>query len=330
MQKNCYEILGIDKSATQQQITKAYHDLVKKWHPDKCTDKIKKTVAKQRTSEINKAYERIKCAKKRQEYDEELEEQQSLESESVDNFTDNISLSSLSSSSSDSVDSMTSSQFKRNLRELNIEINGLDSESDYEDYEYKHQKSYENEDVKKYNERMEQKFQDFLKQKNKGADLNVDLHLTLEELNSGVRKLVVVDRNITRFNTEKYTFEIDVGVGTRENDTVVVPEFGNYVMINGRLGKCPGDAVVHVKCIPHDKFKKNDYDLLTTCEITLQEALKGFSKTIVGLNKKKFTINVDPIEKTNYVHVVENKGLTRSDGSIGNMCINFIVNLKKK
>ena len=42
MEISSYEILGIEKNSTQAQIKKAYHELVKKWHPDKCKGSFKK------------------------------------------------------------------------------------------------------------------------------------------------------------------------------------------------------------------------------------------------------------------------------------------------
>ena len=49
------KILGIPKSATEQEVRRAYRDLVKKWHPD--TNKTKE--AKNKMQEINHAFEII-------------------------------------------------------------------------------------------------------------------------------------------------------------------------------------------------------------------------------------------------------------------------------
>jgi molecular chaperone DnaJ len=58
-----YEVLGVAKSATQDEIKKAFHKLAHKYHPDKGGDEKK-------FKEINEAYQVLSDAKKRQQYDQ--------------------------------------------------------------------------------------------------------------------------------------------------------------------------------------------------------------------------------------------------------------------
>jgi DnaJ-class molecular chaperone len=63
MKKNYYEILGVDKKSTQDDIKKAYRNLSKKYHPDKNGGDDSKF------KEINEAYDTLGDEVKRREYD---------------------------------------------------------------------------------------------------------------------------------------------------------------------------------------------------------------------------------------------------------------------
>ena len=63
--KNLYEILGVSKNATQDEIKKAYRKLARKYHPDIC----KKPECEEKFKEINMAYEILIDPKKRRQYD---------------------------------------------------------------------------------------------------------------------------------------------------------------------------------------------------------------------------------------------------------------------
>lgn len=61
--KNPYTVLGIDKSATDEEVKKAYRKLAMKYHPDRVEtmgEEIKRNAEKQ-FKEINEAYETIKA-----------------------------------------------------------------------------------------------------------------------------------------------------------------------------------------------------------------------------------------------------------------------------
>ena len=64
---NYYEILGVSKDATQEEIKKKFRELAKKTHPDKT-----KEDSEEKMAEINKAYEILSDKERREKYDKHL------------------------------------------------------------------------------------------------------------------------------------------------------------------------------------------------------------------------------------------------------------------
>lgn len=65
--KDYYQILGVDRKASADEIKKAYRKLAVKFHPDKNPDNVK---AEDRFKEASEAYEVLGNAEKRKKYDE--------------------------------------------------------------------------------------------------------------------------------------------------------------------------------------------------------------------------------------------------------------------
>ena len=54
--KDPYEVLGVRRGASEDEIKKAYRDLVKQYHPDRYKGNPLENLAEEKMQEINEAY----------------------------------------------------------------------------------------------------------------------------------------------------------------------------------------------------------------------------------------------------------------------------------
>ena len=66
--RDYYEVLGVDKSATDEELKKAFRKLAKQYHPD--ANPNNKEEAEKKFKEVNEAYEVLSDKQKRSMYDQ--------------------------------------------------------------------------------------------------------------------------------------------------------------------------------------------------------------------------------------------------------------------
>jgi len=64
-----YEVLGVDRNSTPEEIKKKYREKVKKYHPDRYTDPELRKAAEEKFKEIQEAYDVLSDSRKKSTYD---------------------------------------------------------------------------------------------------------------------------------------------------------------------------------------------------------------------------------------------------------------------
>ncbi|XP_072932489.1 dnaJ homolog subfamily C member 25 homolog [Epargyreus clarus] len=73
---NCYEVLGVSREATKNEIGKSYRQLARKYHPDLHREANAKKIAEEKFKEIATAYEILRDDEERADYDYMLDNPQ--------------------------------------------------------------------------------------------------------------------------------------------------------------------------------------------------------------------------------------------------------------
>eukprot|EP01059_Diplonema_ambulator_P035125 TRINITY_DN8170_c0_g1_i2.p1 TRINITY_DN8170_c0_g1~~TRINITY_DN8170_c0_g1_i2.p1 ORF type:complete len:206 (+),score=43.18 TRINITY_DN8170_c0_g1_i2:403-1020(+) len=149
---------------------------------------------------------------------------------------------------------------------------------------------------------------------------------TLEELFTGASRAVTVP-------TETLT---STGVAYEQGQTVISFDLekglapGSVLKFHGRGSSMDGNPVkgdVHitVELLDHPLFQWDGDNLLYTQEITLEQALCGFSIEIPTLDKRKISVFVNDVVHPQYTKVIKGEGMPvyQKKGLRGDLVMRF-------
>lgn len=325
--RNYYDVLGVSRVANNTQIQKAYHGLVKIWHPDKYRGS--KLVAQKKLADINKAYETLKNDETRKRYDQENPVQTTqrtnpffggfgtfdgTKNQSKPYYPNSFSES---GSDSDTGSPFNMEKFRKKLNEINESLakSGIDVNAPSESSDDDNNEPF---DIRKY---------DYLFNSAKGTDINVNLIVTLEDVYKGAIKKVKIQKKMSDGKNKNETKSITLRTNTCDGDVYTINGAGNHMTSDNKVAKEPGNVIVNITIKEHGIYRRKGSDLYTTMEISLKEAEEGFTKKIKGIDGKMITIVMDPLEKSSDVHVKEKKGMRKSPTgkTFGDLYVDFVV-----
>lgn len=291
-----YEILGVNKDATQEDIKKAYRKLSLQLHPDRNNNSQEST---QKYQEINSAYEVLSSEQDRANYDRQR----------------------------------NSPFFNHGQGHMNMEMNPADIFNFLNKNVFEQMGGMGNMGAMNFGP-MGMSFNginlgdmtmDGIKNKlMKPVPIVKTEEIHLSKAYTGCKipvniKRWVVENGIKREENE--TVYLPVPKGVDDNELIILRGKGNSLSQNNA-----GDVKVFIKIINDTGFIRSGLDLLLNKTITLKEALCGFSFDLKYIDGRTFKITNGGgnVITNNYNKVINNMGLTR-DEHVGNLLINFTV-----
>jgi DnaJ-class molecular chaperone len=290
---NHYEVLGVSKDASEQDIKKSYRSLSLKYHPDRNSSEEATTKIQQ----VNEAYEILSDQAKRQQYDMEqaggipgfgMGGMPFAHMNSMNEFND--------------INNIFNMMFGGggmpggpNIRVFHTGGPGINIRT-----EFSHNFVQRPEPITK-------NIQITLEQSYNGCNFTLDI------------ERMVIENNMRR--SENETIHLSIPRGIDNDETIVLGDKGNS--INGQRG----ELRLIVKVINNSEFRRNNLDLIFNKKISLKESLCGFVFEINHLNGKRLSLNntTSPtVIKPNFKKVVPNMGMSK-ESSTGNLIIEFDV-----
>lgn len=294
MSDNYYNILGVEESATKEEIKKAYRGLSFKFHPDKNPGNSEATGKFQKISE---AYETLGDEQKREEYDMSRKNPFMRMNGMNGNNGMDVPMDDIFNMFFGGMPGFPPgmSGFPPGVK-LHVFNGGP---------------------------------MGFHQAIQKPSPIIKNITINLEQILNGATVPLEIERWIVENGMkvfENETVYVTIPQGIDEGEMIILRDKGNVINENAK-----GDIKIFVKITNDTLFKRSGLDLIFDKNITLKEALCGFSFEIKYVNGKSYTLNNNKgnIIPPEYRKIYPNMGLKRGEHS-GNMIIHFHVDFPEK
>jgi len=314
MGRDLYAELGVSKSASEDELKKAYRKLAMKWHPDKNKDNREK--AEEKFKKISEAYDVLSDPKKREVYDR---------------FGEEGLKGGFPGGANGGGAGFSGANFNfRRPEDLFAEVFGGRSP------------------FGGGGGGMEDIFSAFSSggmggmggghpfgghpgcgfsggpnmrtRRSKPSPTTNNVSFDLKELYTGVTKKYKISRNVSGKPVEEI-ITLDVRPGWKKGTKITFEGKGDQP-----VGQMAGDVVFVIDEKPHAHFKRDGNDLVYEQEVSLAQALCGFAMSIPTLDGRTLRANISEVVRPGYEKVIPSEGMPIKGGATkGNMRLRFQV-----
>jgi curved DNA-binding protein len=290
--KDYYDILGVPKNASQDDIKKAYRKLARKFHPDV----NKSPGAEAKFKDINEANEVLSDDSKRKRYDQlggNWEQGQdftpppgwenmNFKFHRAGNHSKNFDFGDLGGSMggfSDFFESIFGGGFENSFNQTEQDIYGRGRNV-------------------------------------KGQDQEASLTISLDDAYFGTTKTIELMSHGSGLNygNTKKKYDVKIPPGTTNGSIIRLAGQG----LKGRGNSLPGDLLLKIDIASHPVFHLNNYDLEMDLDLAPWEAVLGAKVPIVTLGGKT-TLTISPGTQNGTKLRLKGKGIPKRDGTAGDL-----------
>jgi curved DNA-binding protein len=292
--KDYYKILGVEKNASKEEISKAFRKLAVKYHPDKNPNN---KVAEEKFKEITEAHEVLGDPEKRKKYDA-LGANWNQYQSTGRGFEDFFSQYGGSRRGSG-----TTYEFSGDFGDLFGGMGGGFSDF-FESF---------------FGGSGRQKKSGFgsngFQSQPEGVNVEADLHISLEEAFNGSERQISIDGK---------KIKIKINPGTTDGQKLRLKSLGRSSIQGGTKG----DLLLNIHILQHPFYEIKDCELFYNLDVDLYSAVLGGKEEIKTLDGKKISINIPEGTESEKILRLKNLGL-RKDNTRGDLFVRVHVTLPK-
>lgn len=273
MSKNYYEVLGVERSASPDQIKKAYRKLARKYHPDLS----KEADAEEQMQQINVAYDTLSHAEKKTEYDFQLDHPAAFNG----------------AGGQASGAGFDHAHFYRQNAQQHSDF------SDFEDLFGRFGSGFGGGHYQNQQRSTSYKGED------QHASLEVDLEVAYTGATQQITLQIPTVNLYGQAEVQRKTLQVKIPKGMKEGQQIRLSGQGQTGHPDGQNG----DLYIEIRYKDTDKIRVEGADVYSTLNITPWEAALGQTIEVITPEGKKIQINIPKKTQTGQQLRLKNQGI---------------------